>query len=102
MFFKKKNIKENDKIKIVYIGIALIIVMLAINILLYNKLPNNISLQTNGNNLVPKSIFIFILPCGSVIANYINLKLNNRSILNSIALNIILPIIDIILILMNI
>lgn len=90
MLAKKKSIQEEEKSKVIAISIVTIVIMILVNLLAYPYMPKEIALKSNGTNVVPKMVFVFILPCLSIIASFINLKMNNRSKLNSILTSVVL------------
>lgn len=98
MLTKKKRIQEEEKSKVAVISIATIIIMILINVLVYPNMPNEIALKSNGSNPIPKIVFVFILPCLSIVTCFFNLKMNNRSGLNAILTSIVLLIADVIMI----
>ena len=98
MLAKKKPIQEEEKSKVVVISIVTIVIMILVNVLAYPHMPNEIALKSNGSNVVPKTVFVFILPCLSIIASFFNLKINNRSGLNAILTSVMLLITDVIII----
>ncbi|EGT0001070.1 hypothetical protein I9Y31_003416 [Clostridium perfringens] len=98
MFSGKNKIKEDEKKKVKVVSLISILITVFINLVAYKYLPDNIALQTNGQNVVPKIIFVFIFPCLSIIVNFFNLKINNRSSLNAILTSILLLVVNILII----
>jgi len=95
MITKQKSIESKDIKKVVYLAIFATLIMIITNIVSYNYLPDYISVKSDGSSTIRKEVYVIIFPCISIITNFINLKLNNRSIVNSIFLNIILPSVNI-------
>lgn len=100
MFFIRGDIK-NPK-NLLFLGFIITIITLLINLIVFKFLPESIALQTNGGNQIPRGIFLFIIPSIMVIVNFINIKLNNRGMINAVATNILCLVVDILVILMNV
>ena len=98
MLTSKNKIKENEINKVKIISLISTLIIILTNIIAYKFLPDNIALQTNGGNIVPKSIFVFIFPCLSIVVSFFNLKINNRSSLNAILTSILLLVVNILII----
>lgn len=94
MIRKEKKIENKDIKKALYLALISTIIIIITNIISYNYLPEYVSIKSNGSSTIQKELYVIIFPCVSIITNFINLKLNNRGILNSILLNIILPVIN--------
>ena len=95
MINKNKSIDNKYMKKILYLAIASTIVIIITNIIGYHYLPEYISIKSDGSSTILKELYVIIFPCLSIIINFINFKLNNRGIMNSILLNIILPVVNI-------
>lgn len=98
MIREKTKIKEEDMKKVIIIYAILTTIMIIINIMAFPYLPDYVALQSNGGNIVPKIVFVFIMPCLSTIVTFFNLKVNNRSSLNAILTCIIILAVNVVII----
>lgn len=97
MLFGKRNLgDEKNKSKLFYLAVLSFIIVCIINIAMYKFLPNTLYLNSFGDKIaIKKELFLLILPLISIIGNWLNFKLNNRSSINMILFNIALPFISI-------
>lgn len=91
MFGKKNSIADKDIKKVIYVFVISLIIIVVSNIISYNYLPDYVPIKSDGSNTIAKEFYIMLVPCISIVTNFFNIKLNNRGMLNSILLNIILP-----------
>lgn len=91
MFVKKNSIVDKDIKKVIYIFIISLVIIVVSNIISYNFLPDYVSIKSDGSNTIAKEFYVMLAPCISIVSNFINIKLNNRGMVNSMLLNIILP-----------
>ena len=87
-------LSKEDVKKIMCLGAICFVITVAMNIIFYGKLPSQIPINTRGEGSVAKSIFVLIFPALILICNGLNIKLNNRSVMNAVLANILLTIVN--------
>ncbi|WP_054743396.1 hypothetical protein [Cellulosilyticum ruminicola] len=92
--------KESIK-KIMILGAICFGVTVVINIVFYGKMPNQIPLNSSGKTEISKSVFVLIFPALLLVCNGLNIRLNNRSMMNAIIVNIVLTVINAMIVLAN-
>lgn len=95
MIREKKSIADKEIKKVIIFAIIAFIITVLTNIIAYSHLPEYVPIKSNGSNSLNKNLYALIFPSSIIVVNFINLKFNNRSILNSALINIIIPILNI-------